>query len=80
MNTNHLGERTYSSFRGWKRAVLVRYPNAKFTGKASDTAIAYLGLDANRGHVGDWDDTTGVVFNTESQSTLVPAIEASLPS
>lgn len=58
MTTNHLGEKTQSTYSGWKRAVRRAYPEATFH-PHEGTCNAFNGTS----EVGYWDDTEGTVYN-----------------
>jgi transcription antitermination factor NusG len=62
---NHLGETTFASFPGWKRAVKQFHPDAWFDGDV-DICNAFTGTKPyKRGEtlgVGEWDGNEGVVF------------------
>lgn len=57
--TNYLGERLYSTYAGWKRAVRGNWSEAYFEG---DQDICNAFTDSSRRHgAGDWDGEAGIV-------------------
>jgi len=55
---NHLGEREFQTYEGWKRAVKKIDINAEFTGdREIDNAVG----------IGEWDGSVGCIYNTNPE-------------
>jgi hypothetical protein len=63
---NHMGERQFNSYHGWKRAVKKRDPNAHIEG---DKDIANA-----KGH-GEWDGEKGVIYHDHPKKESVESTE-----
>lgn len=70
---NHLGEREYETYNGWKRACRKAYPGCTFYG---DRDIG--GANLNGKDVGEWDGSVGCVYNGSMSG--IPVSEAKAPS
>ena len=55
---NHMGEREYYTFNGWKRATLKLHPTAKMRGDRDIGALQVNGRD-----VAEWDGEKGSIYN-----------------
>lgn len=58
--TNHLGDKEYSTYASWKRAIKAAHPTATFRGDKEIGAAVVDGKD-----VGEWDGEVGCVYSTK---------------
>ena len=64
---NHMDEREYQTFDGWRRACRAAYPGCGFRG---DRDIA--GATLNGRDVGEWDGAVGSVYNKDEDNSEDP--------
>lgn len=58
---NHLGEKEYYTYAGWKQAIKKKHPTATFTG-SREIGAASVQRNGKPWDVGEWDGMTGTLF------------------
>lgn len=62
-SVNHMGEREYQTYAGWKRAIKLAHPGCTFRGDVDIGAAVVNGKD-----VGEWDGAIGCIFKPSETS------------
>jgi hypothetical protein len=77
---NHMGERSFTTYEGWRRAIKKEYPDAWFDGD-KDIANAMIGTKPYKAgetnQVGEWDGAEGSIhnFKTTNEAKNGPKIK-----
>lgn len=62
-SVNHMGEKEYQTYAGWKRAVKAAHPTCTFRGDIDIGAAVVDGKD-----VGEWDGAVGCIFKSQAKA------------